>query len=271
MRNTLFILLLLTFVSCKQSEKMPENSQNSKIEKSESDLREDQWLSLQQKYAEKRQEGISFYAFGENPHWEMTIDEQNGLRFSSQSEFGDFDASDVEGFQPQDLNAIVYGAKTEKGTLSAMVFTDTCTTEKGEKLPLRLSISGKKGEGSLAEFKGCGLYLNNPSLHDIWALKGWTALSANEQIEPGAYLEFNLKTQRLYGNLGCGEIEGNFSPMGDKIKIYGLDYRNTPCEKNESGKKIFDHLNYKTHKLSIHGLDLMLIHDQDTLRFLKAD
>lgn len=271
MRNTLYIFLLLIFASCKQSEKIPESSQNSEPEKSEMNPREDHWLTLQGKYADKREEGISFYAFGENPFWEMTIDDQDGLMFSSQSEFGDLNAIEVEGMQPQDLNAMVYGAKTDDGTISAMVFTDSCITDKGEKLPFRLSISGKKGKGSLAEFKGCGLYLNNPALHDIWAVKGWSALSANKHIESGSYLEFNMKTQRIYGNLGCGEIEGSFTPMGDKIKIYGLDYRNKPCEINGSGKELFDHLNFNTHKLVIDGLDLMLISEQDTVLFIKAD
>lgn len=271
MRNIVYLLLILTFASCKQSEKMPENSQNSKVENSQDNPREDQWLSLQEKYADKRHEGISFYAFGENPNWEITIDEQNVLLFSSQSEFGDFNAPDAEGLQPQDLNAMIYGAKTDQGSISVMVFTDSCTTGKGEKLPYRLSISGKKGEGSLAEFKGCGLYLNNPALHDIWALRSWSGLTTNERIDPSAYLEFNMKTQRLYGNLGCGEIEGNFTPMGSNIKIYGLNYRNKPCEENGTGKELFDHLNFKTHKLVINSLDLMLIHEQDTVKFIKAD
>ena len=271
MRYTFYFLFLLTFASCKQSEKMPESSQNPETEKSEMNAREDQWLFLQEKYADKRDQGISFYASGENPYWEITINDQEVIRFSSQSDFGDFTASGVEAMQPKDLNAIVYGVKTKEGTLSAMVFTDSCTTDKGEKLPYRLSISGKKEKGSLAEFQGCGLYLNNPALHDIWALKGWSALSANQHIEPSAYLEFNMKTQRLYGNLGCGEIEGNFTPMGDKIKIYDLDYRNKPCAENASGEELFDYLNYKTHKLVIDGLNLMLVHEQDTLRFIKVD
>ena len=271
MRYTLFIYIVFVFAGCKQSEKVTNDLQNREMEKTETNQREDQWLILQEKYSEKRKEGISFYAFGENPSWEMNIDDRKGVRFSSQSEFGDFNASEVEGMQPQDLNAMIYGAKTEEGTLSATVFTDSCTTVKGEKLPYKLTVSGKKGEGSLAEFRGCGLYLTNPALHDIWALKDWSALSANKRIDPGAYLEFNMQTQRIYGNLGCGEIEGNFTPMGDKIKIYGLDYRNKPCKENESGKEIFDHLNFKTHKLVIDGLDLMLINEQDTLRFIKAD
>lgn len=270
MRNTLFILLILAFANCKQTEKTSENPQNSEMETSEIN-REDQWLILQEKYAEKRREGNVFYAFGENPQWEMTIDDKSGIQFSSQSAFGDFNAPEVEGMQPQDINAMIYGAKTGEGTFSAMVFTDSCKTDKGESLPLRLSISGKKGEGSLAEFKGCGLYLNNPALHDIWAVKGWTALSANENIELGAYLEFSMRTQRIYGNLGCGEIEGHFTPMGDKIKIDGLNNRNKPCEINGPGKEIFDYLNFKTHKLVVDGINLRLIHEQDTLSFIKAD
>lgn len=271
MQKALYILLLLAFASCKQSGKIPESSQKTEMEKSQTSLREDQWLILQEKYADKRREGIRIYAYGHSPDWELTINEQNELSFSSETQFGDFKAPQVEGIEPQDLNAMIYGAKTVDGTLSAMVFTDSCFTEKGEVLPYRLTVSATKEEGGFAEFKGCGLYLNNPALHDIWAIKGWNVLSANKRMEPGAYLEFNMRTQRIYGNLGCGEIEGNFTPMGDRIKLYGLDYRNKPCDKDQPGKEIFDHLNFKTHKLVLNGRDLMLIHDRDTLKLIKAD
>jgi len=199
------------------------------------------------------------------------MDEKQKIHFSSQSEFGDYYASEIEGMEPQDINAMIYGAQTQEGSLSVMVFSESCKTEDGEMFPYRITVSGRKEEGRLAEFRGCGLYLNNPALHDIWAVKTWSALSANKVVDSGAYLEFNMKSQRLYGNLGCGEIEGNFTPMGDKIKIYGMDYLNEICDGKDTAKELFDLLNFKTHKLVIQEINLMLIHEQDTVKFIKAD
>ena len=266
MRNLVYILLFVALAGCKHSEKMPVSSENK-----EPDQRQDGWLTIQNRYDHKRLEGITFYAFGDNPRWEISLNDQQAVRLISESEFGGFEASHVEAMAPQDLNAMVYGAKTEEGVLSIMTFADSCDSGKDGAYPLRVVIAGKKESGEIAEFEGCGLYLNNPALHDIWALKVWSGLHENKIIDSNVHLEFNLLSNRLYGNLGCGEIEGSFNPMGDKIKIFDLGYHNQPCENNELGAGLFDHLNYKTHEIVVAGRELILAHDQDTLRFIKVD
>lgn len=237
----------------------------SKVERS------DGWLSQQMKYADERIAGVDLIAFGENPNWKLAISSNGDLSFNTETSFGNFEASGVEGIQPQDLNAMTYGALSEVGTISMMVFSDSCLASSEIKFPKRIKISAKKGEKALQSFNGCGLYLNDPALHDIWAVKSWKGLGGEKGVPQNAFIEFNMKTQRIYGNLGCGDLSGYFSPMGSKLKLYALDYTDKLCPEDGSSMALFNHLNFKTHTIHKADVNLQLIAEGDTITFLKVD
>ncbi|NEN25502.1 META domain-containing protein, partial [Cryomorpha ignava] len=217
-------------------------------------------------------DGVDFIAFGKNPDWQLVITKNNELSIATKTDFGSFGAPNLEGMEPQDLNAMVYGAQTQKGTISVMVFSDSCLSHEVGLLPNRVKISAQKADRAVAQFIGCGLYLNDPTLHDIWAVRSWSSLDSTEKIPKGAYLEFNMQTNRIYGNLGCGEITGYFDPMGSRLKIYRMDYADKNCAEESISISLFSALNFSTHELIIKdGLELRLISNGDTITFIKAD
>lgn len=235
--------------------------------------RSDDWLQLQLAYAEKREQGIDFYAVGDG--WTLTIDEDKAIRYISQTRDIDFTAPGAQGLQPADLNATIYNVFTESGSLSIRLTPDTCINQKGEIMPYQVNVSLKNRVAEISTFNGCGLYLNNPVLNDIWALKSWNRYSDSLGTPgfPGnPFIEINLGSNRFSANLGCGDVEGSITAKGNKLKIYDLDYlnRDADCD-SEMAQDLFDYLNFKDHYVSIDGLKLKLTTGTDTLVFQKVD
>ena len=271
MNLALTIMAVVLISGCTNSERISENSKESNLDISDDNARNDHWLTLQERFAKEREKGVDFIASGKNFDWQVVITKSNDLSLITKSDFGSFGAPNIEGFEPQDLNAMVYGAQTQKGSISVMVFPDSCKSSKDGLLPYRVKISVLKADGIIKEFTGCGLYLNDPTLHDIWAIKSWSGLSADEKIPIGAYLEFNFQSNVLFGNIGCGEITGSFKPMGSKMKIYGMDYSDKNCSDESISMRLFNTLNFTTYELIKDGLKLSFLSESDTITFIKAD
>lgn len=266
---------MLFLVACNSNSALTNNEMTSTPDKSISPNteRSDNWLQLQLAYAEKREQGIDFYAVGDA--WTLMIDEDKTTRFDSDTLGIHFSAPGTKGLQPADLNAIMYNVFTETGSLSIRLTPDSCIDQKGEKMPYKVNVSLKNGVGEMSTFNGCGLYLNNPVLNDIWALKSWNRYNDSLYTSgfPGnPFIEINLQTNRISGNLGCGDITGFITPKGNKIKIYRLDYltKSSGCD-SEIAQELFDYLNYRDHYVSLNGLQLQLVTASDTLVFQKVD
>ncbi len=273
--NVFLLGCILCLVACNSNSEMTNNEMKSAPEKSISPGKErsDGWLQLQLSYTQKREQGIDFYAFGNE--WSLTIDEDKAIRFVSVARSIDINAPGVEGIQPIDLHAIIYNLSRENGSLSIRLIPDTCINQEGDKMPYNVNVSFKNRVGEISTFNGCGAYLNNPQMNDIWALKSWTRYSDSLRSPnfPGnPLIELNLQSNRLSGNLGCGEITGYIAPKGNKLKIYSLDYLNksSVCD-SEIARELFDYINFKDHYVSLHGLQLQLATASDTLIFQKVD
>lgn len=271
MRLQYLLAFTVIVTSCTNSERMSEKVRDAGIDQNGMHDRQDNWLILQQRFIKEREHGADFIAFGKNPDWQIVLNSNNDVSLITKSDFGTFGAPNLEVTKAPDLNGVTYGAKTTHGTISLMVFSDSCMAQKEGLLPNRVKISISKAENDLTEFTGCGLYLNNPALNDIWALKSWSSLSSGQNLPVGAYLEFNLQSNRIYGILGCGEITGYFSPMGSRIEIFKLGYVDKDCTEELIAMQLFNTLNFSTYKLIYSGSQLQLINDSDTISFIKAD
>ncbi len=70
-------------------------------------------------------------------------------------------------------------------------------------------------------------------LNDIWALKTINGEEVNENLKK-AYIEFNLTTNKVYGNTGCNSLSGDLYIEGNTItlskmavtEMYCVDYNN---------------------------------------------
>jgi len=106
-------------------------------------------------------------------------------------------------------------------------------------------------------------------LHDIWALKQVDGVkAAPEQVT--AYLEFNLTTNKVYGNTGCNSLSGEIKVEGDSIKLLNLAVTEMFCVGFKNEQEYLYRLQNPM-KYSLNGLELTLISNQSVLIFQKVD
>lgn len=250
-----YFLFMILFASC--STVLTRNNDVAPHD-SASVVREDHWLHLQENFRELENEGIFFLARGHEPNWEITLSENGGkIELDTISKtFASYELfEDGSGFYINS-NEADFTLKLEKSscTLDSLIFPYVA------RVTFRESVSTA----------GCGSFLYTPRLHDIWVLKSSSALSANGLNDLNAYAEFNLQSQKMYVNMNCGEASTSFVPLGNRIKILEFEWM-TKCTNSPNAEMLIQMLESKTHELFFDENKLWLVHNQDSLSFLKGD
>ncbi len=162
LKITSFCLLLLSH-SC--SDKKREQSKQSDT-KSISD-------SIESKQATVHKNQITnptddyFKASGTEPFWSLELsEEQIKLKTITDSIITPY----TEPIQARDNNVKIYKIQTESSQLNIQITQSECTNAMSGKLsPYTVSVEYKKNvEPSLHKIEGCGAYIIDYRLHDIW-------------------------------------------------------------------------------------------------------
>lgn len=77
-----------------------------------------------------------------------------------------------EGIKAMDANVICYSANNEKDTVTVQIQKLACINDmSGEKLGYTVTVNTKgKADKNYSIYKGCGQYIGDYRLHDIWVL-----------------------------------------------------------------------------------------------------
>ena len=85
----------------------------------------------------------------------------------------------------------------------------------GEVLPYTVTVQARTAAQPAArEFAGCGRYLGDYRLHDIWALEsidGQAMAAAQFATKDKPYLELNLTREEILGFAGCNGFGGSLT------------------------------------------------------------
>jgi heat shock protein HslJ len=115
---------------------------------------------------------VYFKATGNEPFWGLEISE-DGIEFKSLTELETFKAPHTEPIRAMDANVKMYRLKTETGEMNIQIIQGNCENSmSGSILPYSVTIEIKKGtDAEFTTFKGCGQYVTDYRLHDIWVLE----------------------------------------------------------------------------------------------------
>lgn len=223
-------------------------------------VREDNWLGLQANYRKLQNDGVFFFAQGSEPFWQIDLGEKDSkiIMDSMLKTFSSFEI--VENFNGKSIQI----KSDEAGFLLKLTKSD-CTHD-SLTFPYEAILIMDDSISAI----GCGSFLYLPQLHDIWILKSGGALSANDLKDLNAYVEFNLQTQKIYLNLSCGEATASIIHLGNKLKISEFEWR-AECSNGKNAARIVDLLESKTHELFFNDNKLRLVHNSDSLSFIKGD
>jgi len=266
--------MLLITISCK---KQPEH-ENKATEKpnTENKIKDIKDTILPSTFETKLIEsGVNFYARGHEPSWSLDMDFESNFHFKILNGEEIFVPA-VKGDKAMDANVTRFYAEVEKGTLIITIQKENCQdTMADQTFDFSVKVQMKySSENEYKTFEGCGKYLPDIALHDIWVLDkiNGESLSLNPNQERPRF-EFFSKKEEVLGYAGCNNFRAKFSISNYK-EIYIKSARMTrkSCPDMTYENMLSNHVFGKRLKYSRENLTLNLTgYDGKNFRFKKVD
>ena len=189
----------------------------------------------QQIMHKKSQEGIDFYAFGNEPFWSLDMDFEKTIRFKNLDGL-DYNAPAVEPVKAQDANVKRYRSVTESGEIIVQINQTECTDSmSGQLFDYSVSIDIKLSkETEYTSYKGCGNYVPDYRLHDIWAIIEVDGIKINaaDFKKDAPRMEINLTKNTVFGTDGCNTFRGSVKVEKNTIQFGPLASTMMACFDN---------------------------------------
>jgi len=206
---------------------------------------------LQKLLMAKNQKGIDFYAVGNEPFWSLDMDFNKGFHFKNLDGL-EFNVPVVKPDKAMDANVIRYRSATESGEIIIQLNQTECSdTMSGQKFEYAVTVDVKTNKDSdFKTYKGCGNYVPDFRLHNIWVIKEVNGRQLNSMTfkEGMPNLELNTSDNTIMGFDGCNNFNGKMSSVHGTITIGMLMSTMKSCPDNAdisfqinnilSGKKI---------------------------------
>jgi heat shock protein HslJ/uncharacterized membrane protein len=194
------LVIVLLIASCKSAVTAPK------------DVVEPEPTFAYKQQMENLEKGIYFRANGNEPDWSLKISE-NDIEFTSlKPGFESLKGAHVDPIRAMDANVKMYRVATAKGSMNIQIQQQECiNTMSGDKSAYTVRIEIVKDKsGDSTNFNGCGSYITDPRLHDIWVLEKLNGekVSLTNFMKELPNLEINSSTNQFMGFAGCNRMNG---------------------------------------------------------------
>jgi uncharacterized membrane protein/heat shock protein HslJ len=157
-------------------------------------------------------ETIYFKASGTEPFWGLEITDEN-FRFTSVGKgFETFNAPHTEPIRAMDANVKRYRSMPDLGEMKIQIAQIPCTDDmSGKENKYQVTVELKRGiDQDFKIFKGCGNYVTDYRLHDIWMLEEINGQSINvtQYDKERPRIEINAEQNTFLGSTGSHDING---------------------------------------------------------------
>ena len=229
-------------------------------------------MMMQRKLAQ----GIGFYAVGNEPSWSLDIDFDKGMQFKSLTELSKLNTPPGSEAKAQDAEVTRYGSQSAAGILIVTILKALCTdTMSGETFPLKVRVDAKyTADADFKRFEGCGRYVVDYRLNDIWALTRFNdqPVNAEDFVKGLPVIEFHLSENNIFGSTGCNRIRGKFETKGKRITFGKLATTLMACPDMEFEKNFLSAITDRTLSYSVDEGRLALTDGNEiSLEFKKVD
>jgi len=243
------------------------------LEKQNKEIMEPTKVQLQEFLLKKHQKGIDFYAVGNEPFWNLNMDFEKGFHFKDLDGL-DFKAPAAKFVKAMDANVIRYRSVTESGEIIVQLNQSGCTDNmSGQKFEYAITVDVKANKDSdYKTYIGCGDYVPDYRLHDIWAIVEVDGIKVDPNNFKGELprLEFNIADKRVMGHDGCNGFSGSFKSEYKRIFIGNLASTMMACFENEEiSSKISKILSVSNMDYSFENNLLILSKDNKKVMVLK--
>ncbi|MER3375631.1 MAG: META domain-containing protein [Allomuricauda sp.] len=218
MRKGLIIIgMLLFFMSCIEKKKQ-EPTENESVETTADTV---QVKSKKMEPLAVTPDGSYFKATGTEPFWGLKILE-NRVELNMMEDT--ITTPNTEPIKAQDSNISMYRIQTEAVQLDVIIAQKECTNAmSGEKSPYTVTIAYKRtGEDETFALEGCGSYVTDYRLHDIWVLEEMDGKTVSKEDFNGKdvpNMEININNNRFSGFSGCNRMTGSLFFEKDLLRF----------------------------------------------------
>lgn len=235
------------------------------------------------KTAEKKREmepiamkidGSYFKATGTEPFWGLKIYND---KVQLQTMEDTIQTPNTEPIKAQDANISIYRIQTEGTLMDIIISNKECTNAmSGEVSPYTVTISYKNtADGETLVYEGCGSYITDYRLHDIWVLeemKGTTVSKESFNSKEVPNMEVNINTNRFSGFSGCNRITGSLFYEKDVLRFTQIASTRMACPNMDKENEFLTALQASTsYKVENNRLYLSNPSEENLLIFKKID
>jgi heat shock protein HslJ/uncharacterized membrane protein len=176
---------------------------------------------------------VYFKATGNEPFWGLEIAE-DGIEFKSLTELETFKAPHIEPIRAMDANVKMYRLKTEAGEMNIQIIQGKCENSmSGDVLPYSVTVEIKRGtDQEFTTFKGCGQYITDYRLHDIWVLEQLNGkkVSPTDFSKELPRVEIYASTNKILGFAGCNQMNGSIFFEKGLLRFSNIATTRMMCE-----------------------------------------
>jgi uncharacterized membrane protein len=162
------------------------------------------------------QEGVDFYARGNEPFWGLDLDFDREFRLM-ETDGVTLRTHATERVKAQDADVTRYTVKTDSGSLVITITAQKCSDSMAdEEFSHRVEVVIERG-GEEKTLVGCGRYVPNYSLNDIWVLThlDGEAIDGTALTKGPPTMELHMADSRVVGGQHHDGLSGY--DRGDRV------------------------------------------------------
>lgn len=220
------------------------------------------------------EQGIDFYARGNEPFWSLDLDFDEIYTFSTMSGMK-LNTPPVEGAFAMDADPprTLYAAEVEAGMLRFTIIGEECTDNmSGEIFTHTVEVEAKNGvDEAFTTFNGCGRYVTDYDLAGAWTLSSMGGEEIDtENLQKGApQLTFDPDALRVSGHGSCNNLMGSFEMQKNAIRFSQMASTMMACPNMELETAFNKKLSGRQLKYELTDDQLILIHPDGTEMVFK--
>jgi hypothetical protein len=194
---------------------------------------------------ERFQEGVDFFAAGPEGTWTVEIDFEKGMRITSADGFS-LSTPPVSPQVTANGEEEVYRAEVESGVLIISIATETCPVNgAGYRVKVASRYSSEK---EFRSFSGCGRYLYDQRLDDLWVMTAAPGSTLDPSALPKGLplFEFQPAAGKLVGHTGCNNLRAELSVRGNSLSVEGIVTTKMACPDSRIEREILGSMQDKS-------------------------
>lgn len=271
MKKTVIAICFLLFLSnCAERKKQDDPQIKSTEETTDTIKKEGNTRDLAVEHVENY-----FKATGTEPFWGLKI-------YADRVELSTMEGDTIrvphtEPIRVQDANIKMYRAQTEATAMDVIISQKECTNAmSGEVSPYTVTISYKKtGEDETHALEGCGSYVTDYRLNDIWVLEEMMSKKVSQEDFNGKdvpYMEIYASENRFSGFSGCNRMTGSLFYEKDLLRFSQIASTRMACPKMDTESEFLKALQSGTkYRVENNRLYLSNGSQENLLVFKKTD